>query len=101
MPRPLAHISSLKHLIDLKLERNPNFKAGSAPDAGAAPESRFHCPVTGLDFNGRFRFVVLRPSGHVVSERAIKQVGGQHVRSRDSHHLEAAPAPLTTWCSGP
>lgn len=79
MPKPLAHISSLKHLIDLKLERNPNYTEADPNDAAAAPESRYHCPVTGADFNGRFRFVALRPSGHVVSERAIKQVDKFHV----------------------
>lgn len=74
MPKPLGHISSLKHLIDLRLERNPNYRPADPNDAAAAPESKYCCPVTGQDFNGRFRFVALRPSGHVVSERAIKQV---------------------------
>jgi hypothetical protein len=45
MPQPLAHISSIRHLIDLKLERNPNFREADPNDAAAAPESRFHCPV--------------------------------------------------------
>lgn len=75
LPKPLAHISSLKHLVDLRLERNPNYRPADPNDAAATPESKFYCPVTGQDFNGRFRFVALRPSGHVVSERAIKQVG--------------------------
>ena len=35
-----------------------------------------------MDFNGRFRFVVLRPSGHVVSERAVKQVRTRHQSCR-------------------
>ena len=45
MPQPLAHISSIRHLIDLELERNPNFREADPNDAAAAPESRFHCPV--------------------------------------------------------
>jgi hypothetical protein len=45
VPPPLAHISSIRHLIDLKLERNPNYREADPNDAAAAPESRFHCPV--------------------------------------------------------
>ena len=36
--------------------------------------AQFVCPITGQELNGRFRFLVLRNSGDVVSERAIKQV---------------------------
>jgi len=36
--------------------------------------AHFVCPITGQELNGRFRFSVLRSTGDVVSERAIKQV---------------------------
>lgn len=36
----------------------------------------FHCPVANVPFNGRLPFVFLRCSGHVVSERALKQTLG-------------------------
>ncbi len=36
--------------------------------------AQFVCPITGQELNGRFRFSVLRNTGDVVSERAIKQV---------------------------
>lgn len=34
----------------------------------------YNSPSSGLELNGRFKFVALRPSGIVVSERALKQV---------------------------
>lgn len=81
VPPSLGHISSLRHLIDLKLEHNPAFVAaqtdgikGSGNSAGVDNVSAFSCPLTGLDLNGRFRFVVMRSSGHVISERALKEV---------------------------
>ena len=37
-------------------------------------EAQFVCPITGQELNGRFRFSVLKCTGHVISERAIKQV---------------------------
>jgi Rtf2 RING-finger len=76
LPKSLAHISGLKSLINLRLERNANAK-DKAVDAASfqlGNDCAFCCPVTGAEFNGRFRFVVVRPSGYVVSERAIKQV---------------------------
>lgn len=38
-------------------------------------EAQFVCPVTGQQLNGRFRFSVLRNTGHVISNRALKEVG--------------------------
>lgn len=68
MPAALSHITSMKSLINLKLERIPHMPGGKAHDVD------FHCPITGLELNGRYRFVVHRPSGHVVSERALKEI---------------------------
>merc|ERR1711936_1303036 len=34
--------------------------------------SRYQCPVTGLEMNGRFKFVFSWTTGRVVSERAMK-----------------------------
>ena len=78
MPRPLAHITSLKHLTVLKLGGGDGSGgAGAAPSSKAAAAdipARFACPITGLPFNGKSRFVVLRRSGHELSERALKEV---------------------------
>ncbi|KAL4440746.1 hypothetical protein ABPG77_000455 [Micractinium sp. CCAP 211/92] len=78
MPKPLAHITSLKHLVELKLgEGGSGGGDTAAPSSKAAASdipARFACPITGLPFNGKSRFVVLRRSGHVLSERALKEV---------------------------
>jgi hypothetical protein len=66
VPPALAHITSLRQVLELRLERAPGAKPNSAV--------QFACPVTGLAFNGSARFVAVRPSGHVVSCRAIKEV---------------------------
>lgn len=77
MPKPLAHITSLKHLVELKLGDSSGGSGGVAPGSrggsGDIP-ARFACPITGLPFNGKSRFAVLRSSGHVLSERALKEV---------------------------
>jgi hypothetical protein len=76
LPASLSHISSLKHLINLKLTPNSSAtgqsKAASQGNFQPGNEAHFACPVTGLEFNGRFPFVVLRKSGLVVSEKALK-----------------------------
>lgn len=91
MPPALAHITSLKQLTTLKLDPVPrkavaigasanggakNGKAAggngngiSSGDGGAD----WQCPVTGLEMNGRARFLVHRPTGTVLSERALKE----------------------------
>lgn len=84
MPPQLSYIS-LKQLLELKLEPNSK-KANSGPGASHRKASNqasfnlsnasadFACPVTGLEYNGRSRFVVIRPSGVVVSEKAVKEL---------------------------
>lgn len=80
MPAALAHITSLKNVVNLKLDPVP--RAASSSAAGPGPSSSrngissadFQCPVTGLEMNGRFAFVIHRPSGVALSERAIREV---------------------------
>lgn len=79
MPKALSHISSLKHVRDLQL--TPSGEGEGARGAAATArnfqpgnEADFACPITGLEMNGKYRFVVLRKSGHVISEKALKQV---------------------------
>ena len=40
-------------------------------------EPPFYCPVAQIALNGRYPFVLIKPTGHVVSQRALKQVGGK------------------------
>jgi hypothetical protein len=77
MPAALANITSLKSVVNLKLE--PAHKAGSSSSNGGSKKGSssdaadFQCPVTGLELNGRFPFVIHRPTGQVLSERALRE----------------------------
>jgi hypothetical protein len=71
----------MKAITTMKLHRNAG-KNRSVKDASGnvngasfrlAAEAKFSCPITGTDFNGRAKFVVLVPSGVVVSERALRE----------------------------
>ena len=67
---------SLKHLIPLKLQRIRGGKE-AARAAGAPVQdnaAQFCCPVTGQEMNGRFPFVIMRHTGHVISRRALREV---------------------------
>jgi len=78
LPPDLAHVKSLKDISDATLHPNPHAKAGADFKAGADVASEdvpYHCPIASIPFNGRHPFVFLRPSGHVISERAFKQFG--------------------------
>jgi len=46
---------------------------GEASDAHVG-RSAFVCPVTGVEMNGGVRFVAFRRTGHVFSEKAVKEV---------------------------
>lgn len=67
---------SLRHLITLKLQR---IRTGEeAARAAGAPvqdnAAQFCCPITGQEMNGRFPFVIMRHTGHVISRRALRAV---------------------------
>jgi hypothetical protein len=74
LPPQLAHISSLKSLINLKLEPVPATAAGSSSNGKQQQQWRFQCPISGQEVNGRARFVIHRPTGWVISEKALKEV---------------------------
>jgi hypothetical protein len=73
MPAPLAYISGLKHLTEVKLERNASSSAGgggpveNGAATGPSNDAQFCCPVTGVAWNGRYKFVVFKASGLAVS----------------------------------
>lgn len=81
LPPALGHITSLKALTPVKLtpmERGSGGAKSLPSSAGAQASARgsadFQCPVTGLEMNGRVAFVAHRPSGVVLSERALRDV---------------------------
>lgn len=101
LPPALAHISSLKAVTTLKLDAIPS-RASSHTSAGPGPGSRsnggngvssscdlavFQCPVTGLEMNGRFGFVIHKPTGVVLSERALREVRRRQQRVSRLHLL--------------
>ena len=61
--------------------------------------------MPGLELNGRFKFVALRPSGVVVSERALKQARRCPQRHASDGHLtfsmQQAPAAVAELLGGP
>ena len=64
-------------MFDVHLEPSADSDEGKVTNARNFQQvngARFCCPITGQEMNGRYRFVVLRNSGHVVSEKALKQV---------------------------
>ena len=90
-----SHIEKLKDVVELDLTINPAYEAKRKDAVGDGMYqdklvSRFHlylkcnlgsfllfciryqCPVTGLEMNGRFKFVFSWTTGRVVSERAMK-----------------------------
>ena len=77
--RPRGNLQTTEvALIACRLTRNENAAKSSAvaTQGNFQPgnDAQFVCPTTGQELNGRFRFCVLRNTGHVISERALKQV---------------------------
>lgn len=87
------HIRGMKDLIPCSFTANPNYKEEAAPngaessneakggEAAAAvgedgePVPRFICPVTRVEMNAKQPFVVLRTTGWVLSDKALREVG--------------------------
>jgi hypothetical protein len=65
LPKEFGYIKGLKDMIDIQLEVVPGEGSGNA---------RFQCPVTGLEFNGKYKFFALKNCGHVLSAKALKEV---------------------------
>lgn len=55
LPKEFAHVRGLKDMIEVKI---PNFE----------------CPITGLEFNGKYGFFAIRKCGHVLSVKSVKEV---------------------------
>jgi hypothetical protein len=81
LPQRLEHITGMKAITALKLHKNERTKSSVKDASGKvnatsfrlAAEAVFSCPITGLDFNGKTKFVALVPSGVVVSDRALRE----------------------------
>ena len=70
-----VHLEKLKDIIELNLTPNPSYDANRISVGNGYNDrlvSPWICPVTGLEMNGRFKFVASWPGGKVVAERAVK-----------------------------
>ncbi|KAF3452973.1 hypothetical protein FNV43_RR03406 [Rhamnella rubrinervis] len=70
MPKQFGHIKGLKDMINIELSAIPGIEV----DGGFSAGSRFQCPISGLEFNGKYKFFALRTCGHVLSAKALKEV---------------------------
>lgn len=72
IPSRFRYVRGLRDLYDCKLAPVP---AGGAAYLNGEGDPCAACPVTGEVLDGSRHFVVSRSSGHVLSERAVSEVG--------------------------
>ena len=75
-----SHIKSLKDLKEIKFTKNPAYVEDNTIDSNIAI-AKYICPITGLDFNGNFPFICIWSSGHLISEKSIKEMGVEALQS--------------------
>ncbi|OMO90897.1 hypothetical protein COLO4_18779 [Corchorus olitorius] len=68
LPKEFRHIKGLKDMVNIKLSAIPG------KESEAADGATFQCPISGLEFNGKYKFFALKDCGHVVSAKALKEV---------------------------
>jgi len=105
MPKRVEHVTGMKALVTCKFHKRrrdsgdgENGAASKSVNArnfrcGAA-EAVFSCPITGLDFNGKTKFVVVRPSGVVVADKALREAKAAVEEMNDGVTLADAPTPI-------
>ncbi|KAF3536172.1 hypothetical protein F2Q69_00019382 [Brassica cretica] len=67
LPKQFSYIKGLKDMVNIKLADVVGFD-------GDTTSAKFQCPVSGLGFNGKYKFFALRGCGHVMSAKALKEV---------------------------
>lgn len=72
VPNSMKHVRNIKDVMELKLTPKPKDTTEKTDDPDGTGLD-FQCPVTGLDFNGTYKFYAVSPAGQVVSEKAIKE----------------------------
>lgn len=70
LPKQFSYIKGLKDMVNIKLTP----VAGSDGSSQDTTSAQFQCPVSGLEFNGKYKFFALRGCGHVMSAKALKEV---------------------------
>nr|GMD24328.1 protein RTF2 homolog [Ipomoea batatas] len=69
VPKQFAYIKGLRDMIPIELSAIPGME-----DSDLGGVTRFQCPISGLEFNGKYKFFALRTCGHVFSAKALKEV---------------------------
>ena len=102
LPMRIEHVTGLKALVTCKFHKkeedsektnnNNNNNNNNNKFRPTIENGVFSCPLTGLDFNGKTKFVVLRPSGVVVSEKAIREAKESCEEMNDGVSLKDAPS---------
>lgn len=80
------HIRGMKDLIECKFTVDPDHKdlqllEGASETKGADLDEeevggcRYICPVTRVEMNAKYPFVVIRPTGWVLSDKAVREIG--------------------------
>ncbi|GAB4828156.1 hypothetical protein Ancab_035072 [Ancistrocladus abbreviatus] len=70
LPKEFCYIKGLKDMITIQLSSIPGLESDDNMSSGA----RFQCPISGSEFNGKYKFFALRNCGHVLSAKALKEV---------------------------
>ncbi|KAJ9688979.1 hypothetical protein PVL29_014569 [Vitis rotundifolia] len=71
LPKAFGHIRGLKDMVPIELSVIPGLESDNGGESAGA---RYQCPITGLEFNGKYRFFALKTCGHVLSAKALKEV---------------------------
>lgn len=71
LPKAFGHIRGLKDMVPIELSVIPGLESDNG---GMSAGARYQCPITGLEFNGKYRFFALKTCGHVLSAKALKEV---------------------------
>ncbi|CAA0825359.1 Unknown protein [Striga hermonthica] len=66
LPKEFWYIKGLKDMIPVELA-----EISGAKGIGTV---KFHCPITGLEFNGKYKFYAIKSCGHVLSAKGFKEV---------------------------
>ncbi|CAG8699233.1 13663_t:CDS:2, partial [Acaulospora morrowiae] len=88
-----SHITSLKDVKALNLTPNPAFKESSAASIAHFDQgmvSRFICPITRKEMNGKLKFVYLNTCGCVFSEQGLKEIPSETSTSSSGGNTNSA-----------
>ncbi|RAL37731.1 hypothetical protein DM860_000425 [Cuscuta australis] len=69
VPKQFSYIKGLRDMVPVELSFIPGME-----DSALCGGTRFQCSVSGLEFNGKYKFFALRTCGHVFSAKALKEV---------------------------